>query len=838
MRNAKSTTIFLLLVFLLSVFSVQAQNEAPILVEFAEYPRIVELDGGTVTIHHPKIEDWQGFSTLSGWIAIEVLEKGADQKWIGSVRFEAQSDIDFDERLVVLHDGVIRERNFSQGEPTESMKALAEEAVTRGPRSIMLDVLLRSLPEDFEIPSQANNTPDINFNPPRIVVSTSPVQLMFIDGEPIAAPIEGTDLEFLVNTNWDVIHDKKKDRWYVLNNGSWQVSNYLASGFWETTTKLPKDIKKLPADKNWEAVQAALPAKMPEYEPAPLVVSLEPTELILLDGEAELVAIEGTSLRQVANTKSDLFELAGQYYYLASGRWFSTADLEKDWVAVGQLPEDFALIPPQHEKGHVLASVPGTADARAALIEANIPRSASISKDAGAELSVEYAGDPQFVDIEGTELTRAVNTPYQIIAFNKYYYLCHNAVWYFSLKAEGPWTVASNVPSEIYEIPATDPAHNVTYVYIEDEYVDDDYVNYNYTSGYTGMYSTSLVIVYGSGWYYNPYSYYRYGYPYYWHYPPTYGHSAWYNPATGAYGQRSVGYGPYGGVSSGAVYNPRTGSYARGQTVWDNDEVARRGYGYNPRNDSFAAGNMYYDFDENEGWRHGYVERGDNWVYGETTIHGDLRSTDYETSRGVEGNSTRQWNGDEMTGSGTFEGENRSGTTSSRIDDEGASLSVDGSAGGNLDVSKNAGESGREISGNTADGTGFSGETQRTDDGGFRTDLESDAGGSAVVGRDDGNRSFAGQSAEGDLYAGHNGNVYKKSDDGGWSQFDNGDWSSSKPQYDGGRDSGQSRSQLDNSQLNHQYDARQSGQRNYNNYQTQRGYSQGSRQRGGGRSRR
>ncbi len=198
------------------------------------------------------------------------------------------------------------------------------------------------------------------------------------------------------------------------------------------------------------------------------------------------------------------------------------------------------------------------------------------------------------------------------------------------------------------------------------------------------------------------------------------------------------------------------------------------------------------------------------------------------------------WRLTETLRRGTIEGENFSATTSSRIDQNGASLNVVGSEGGNLDIFRNAGESGRDISDSTASETEFIGETQRTGDGGFRTDLESDAGGAAAIRRDDGNRSFAGQSAEGDLYAGHNGNVYKKTDDG-WSQYGDGGRSTSEQlerQYGSDRASGQSKSQTYNNQLNRQYDARQSGQRNYNNFQTQRSFGQNSRQRSGGCRRR
>ena len=52
-----------------------------------------------------------------------------------------------------------------------------------------------------------------------------------------------------------------------------------------------------------------------------------------------------------------------------------------------------------------------------------------------------------------------------------------------------------------------------------------------------------------------------------------------------------------------------------------------------------------------------------------------------------------------------------------------------------------------------------------------RTDFETGAGGSGTSVSQDGNRTTVGQSAEGDLYAGHNGNVYKKTDDG-WQSYD------------------------------------------------------------------
>ena len=57
-----------------------------------------------------------------------------------------------------------------------------------------------------------------------------------------------------------------------------------------------------------------------------------------------------------------------------------------------------------------------------------------------------------------------MNTDKDIIKFGDLYYMCFQGVWFMSKSATGPWEVATSVPKEIYEIPASSPVHNVTYV--------------------------------------------------------------------------------------------------------------------------------------------------------------------------------------------------------------------------------------------------------------------------------------------------------------------------------------------------------------------------------------
>ena len=135
-------------------------------------------------------------------------------------------------------------------------------------------------------------------------------------------------------------------------------------------------------------------------KPVQFNIRYEPTELVVIDGEARLESIGGSGLQYVANTESDLFIYGDRYYYLASGRWFYTKSLEKQWFAVTKLPGVFSELPENHPRSRVLAAVPGTRAARHAMIEAAIPRTATVAIGAASELEIPYVGEPSFVAIQ------------------------------------------------------------------------------------------------------------------------------------------------------------------------------------------------------------------------------------------------------------------------------------------------------------------------------------------------------------------------------------------------------------------------------------------------------
>jgi hypothetical protein len=90
-------------------------------------------------------------------------------------------------------------------------------------------------------------------------------------------------------------------------------------------------------------------------------------------------------------------------------------------AASADLPVEFARIPADGPMGFVLSSVPKTQEAQDAILLASVPHKATINIE-GTTVNVTYEGEPKFVPITGTQMTYAINTPYQVVyASGKYY---------------------------------------------------------------------------------------------------------------------------------------------------------------------------------------------------------------------------------------------------------------------------------------------------------------------------------------------------------------------------------------------------------------------------------
>jgi hypothetical protein len=569
-------------------------------------------EGGAVRMFQPQVASWDGQRRIVLYAAVSYLPRGATKADLGTIKVEADTLVSTSERLVNFTNFKIAETHFANV-PNEELQRLVAHLTTLVPQNELvlgLDRVLARLDKSTIVPK---NVADVKADPPPIFYSAGPAMLVNIDGDPIWSPIMGNDLKFAVNTNWDLFQLPPKNELYIRYEKSWLTATSI-KGPWTLVKKLPDAFKSIPADANWTDVKAAVPAKsLSQAETPKVFVSTVPAELIVVDGMPKYTAVTGTNLLWLSNTESDVFRVGqtGKVYFLVSGRWFSAPDYTGPWTfATQNLPADFQKIPVSHPRSRVLASIPGTDQAIEAVMLAQIPQTARVSKSMVKAPDVAYQGDPQFQPIEKTTLSRAVNTDKDIIKVGDLYYMCFEGVWFMGRSPNGPWTVTGSVPGEIYEIPISSPAHNVTYVTVEDD--DDDAVVFATAAAYTGMMVAWGCVVWGSGWYYPPYVGYGGFYPYYRPYYPTYGYRASYNPWTGAYSRGAFAYGPYGGAGVGARYNPRTGTYSRGAAAYGPYGARGVAEGYNPRTGTYAqtrqGSNVYGS------WGSTGVTRGDNWA--------------------------------------------------------------------------------------------------------------------------------------------------------------------------------------------------------------------------------
>ncbi|MGP1345962.1 MAG: hypothetical protein ACTS3F_04740 [Phycisphaerales bacterium] len=599
------------------------------------WPRQFEKDGATVIIHQPQVDEWTDFSRISLRAVTQVFPTADAPGHYGVISLTAKTKVDKENRLVLLTEPNSQVK-FSEATPEEaaSLEALIRALLpNRSSLEVSLDRVLAYV-EDLP-PDPRHREVQVSLDPPPIFFSEEPAALLIFIGEPKFKPIEGTSLMYALNTNWDVILDPEASIYYVRHEKAWLSSTNLLEGPFVQAPKLRGEFDKIPSDENWTDVRAAIPPTPAQSVPR-LFVSTAPAELIVTTGEPEYAAIPGVPLMYVANTESPiLFDASARsHYLLVAGRWFRSQDLRGPWAAAtSDLPESFAQIPEQSPIGFVRASVPGTDEAKEAVLLASVPDKAEINR-AQTTIQVEYDGEPEFRPIDTTKVQFAINTSYDVFLVDGRYYCCHEGAWFESNAPDGAWAVCVDVPDAIYTIPASHPSHNVTYVYVYDS--TPDTVVVGSTSGYHGEYVVGGLLLFGAGmllgaaiaddddWYH-----------WHWHYHScfySYGCGAVYRGGYGGYYRAARYYGPYGGAGAGAVYNPRTGGWARGAYAYGPSGAGFARAGYNPWTDTWAgqAGRST----PYGSWTRGAVVRDDEWVRGGTASNWRGSAGWVETSRG------------------------------------------------------------------------------------------------------------------------------------------------------------------------------------------------------------
>jgi hypothetical protein len=552
---------------LLAVGAVLVVVAAVAVAEDLGWPKEIATANGKLLLYQPQIDRFKG-NIIEGRAAMSFTRTGTKEPIFGAFWFKALLETDFDTRTAKLLSIQVPRVRFAGAteEKQKEVGAFLEGEIPKLEIPISIDRLAAAMEETAQ---ESRGAGDFKNDPPKVIISYEPAVLLYFDGQPILQDIEGQKgvYQRAVNTPLPVVLDVKAKKFYLCGDEVWYIATE-ALGPWSVTTDVPAPLlamkKEADAQQQKQQQEQQQQQKTPQpaqqqqkagaptagekketaasVQPPKIVVATEPTELIVVFGQANWSPIQDTDLLYVSNSEGNIFKEINtqKTYVLLSGRWFEAPSLDGPWefVAPERLPRDFAYIPEGSPVGNVLASVPGTAAAKDALLDAKIPQTAVI-KRTPVTLEVTYDGTPQFKPIEGTTMEFAVNTSYSVIKLGARYYCCHEAVWYVAGTPQGPWQVADKVPDEIYTIPPSNQNYNTTYVHVYDSTPDIVYTGYY--PGYVNSYVYGGCVVYGTGWYYPPYvSPYVY-YPYY----PTWGLSVGWNPWYGWGFGVSWGSGPF-----------------------------------------------------------------------------------------------------------------------------------------------------------------------------------------------------------------------------------------------------------------------------------------------------
>ncbi|HMG81830.1 MAG TPA: hypothetical protein VK559_02230 [Ferruginibacter sp.] len=508
-----------LFLFSLNANAQTAQGDDP-------WPKtITAQDGSVIKLYEPTPESYSG-NILKARSAVSLQQGDADPIF-GTVWTVETVETDRDARMLNVISAKVPNIKFATAQDantTNYLKTTLETDIPQLNISLPLDVIESTLNTNVE---EKKLSKGLNNTAPEIIYSTQPAILVLIDGTPKLQKNDAWGLDAVVNTPFTIVKNSSGN--FFLYGGKNWYKGTSATGPFEYIGKTPKSLVKVQqdvdnannADPGFVDSVAAQPTG-----PSTIIVRTAPAELIQTNGDPTFVAISGTNLSYVSNTQNDLFLNKGdnQYYVLISGRWYKSPQLEGGWqyIETTSLPDDFANIPEGSPKDNVLASVAGTDAAREAVMDAQIPQTAKVDRQ-NATADVSYDGAPQFQDIQGTDMQYAVNTQSSVIEYRGTYYCVDNGVWFESGSAGGPWSVCTERPDEVDIIPPSCPVYNVKYVYIYD--VQPDYVYMGYTPGYLNTYIYDGCVVYGTGYYYNPW----YG-NYYFPRPCTWGFGVQYNP--------------------------------------------------------------------------------------------------------------------------------------------------------------------------------------------------------------------------------------------------------------------------------------------------------------------
>lgn len=212
-----------------------------------------------------------------------------------------------------------------------------------------------------------------------------------------------------------------------------------------------------------ESERAAVDLK---NDPPMIIYSKVPSLLIMISGEPQWAAVEGSGLERIVNT-SALFlrdKKSNIYYLWALERWFSADQVMGPYkVSKSEPSSKFVMTKDDLIKVKKIDPITGK-DSKGSSIYPPGVVPAILVTNKPTEL-LQSQGEPQFKAVQNTGLLYMENSPNSIFLETKSqrYFVVISGRWFESASLNGPWNFISgkNLPADFKKIPTNSPVADI-----------------------------------------------------------------------------------------------------------------------------------------------------------------------------------------------------------------------------------------------------------------------------------------------------------------------------------------------------------------------------------------
>lgn len=191
---------------------------------------------------------------------------------------------------------------------------------------------------------------------PTIIVRTKPAELVQSDGELKFAPLDGTQLLYVENTETDILMDLATQQYYILLSGRWYTSQSMTGGDWAFVSpgEVPADFANILAESDIGQVRASV-AGTTEAKEAVLETQIPQTAEVDRKTATVEVAYDGAPKFEICtdkvayalNTDKSVLLIDGTYYCCDQAVWFVAQGPEGPWAVAAQVPKEVQDLPPE-----------------------------------------------------------------------------------------------------------------------------------------------------------------------------------------------------------------------------------------------------------------------------------------------------------------------------------------------------------------------------------------------------------------------------------------------------------------------------------------------------------